>query len=320
MISLQIVCVGAVLALALYWFARRYLDYDVKREIRIFKKSFLCNRLRRRFLLYEIAVANVTLMRMILSPSFHPTPVLVTFTVPLRSDYTRTMLANSITLTPGTITVALEGDTYTVHCLDESLSAGMEDGVFVRMLRKNGGMTWKLLQKAYDILFWGALIVFAPLPDGLPDPRDFGSQDLGQDRVDQYDWYDNNHYARDFLRPSRPELSGGRLHHLCNAELYLRHCADEDLHGRSCGARAEKSPRRGRTIRLRGRCAVIWEWIRFAVAAAFIVSGLVFELISVIGVYRFKYVLNRMHAAAMGDTLGISLCADRTDGNSRHQL
>ncbi|MDD6274461.1 MAG: monovalent cation/H(+) antiporter subunit G [Clostridiaceae bacterium] len=52
---------------------------------------------------------------------------------------------------------------------------------------------------------------------------------------------------------------------------------------------------------------MIWEWIRFSVAAVFIISGLVFELLAVFGVYRLKYVLNRMHAAAMGDTLGISL-------------
>lgn len=52
---------------------------------------------------------------------------------------------------------------------------------------------------------------------------------------------------------------------------------------------------------------MIWEWVRFAVAALLIISGLVFELIAVFGVYRLKYVLNRMHAAAMGDTLGISL-------------
>lgn len=135
MISLQIVCVGAVLAIFLYWFAWRYLDYDVKREIRILKKIFyLIGYVG--VLLYEIAVANVMVMRMILSPSFHPSPVLVTFTAPLCSDYARTMLANSITLTPGTITVSLEGDTYTVHCLDESLSSGMEASVFVRMLRK----------------------------------------------------------------------------------------------------------------------------------------------------------------------------------------
>ena len=52
---------------------------------------------------------------------------------------------------------------------------------------------------------------------------------------------------------------------------------------------------------------MIWEWIRFSVAAVFIISGLVFGLLAVFGVYRLKYVLNRMHAAAMGDTLGISL-------------
>lgn len=135
MVSLQIVCVGAILAVFLYWFAWRYLGYDVKREYRIFKKFFYVIGYAG-VLIYEIAVANVAVMRMILSPAFEPSPVLVTFTAPLRSDYARTMLANSITLTPGTITVSVEGDTYTVHCLDESLSAGMEDGVFVKMLRK----------------------------------------------------------------------------------------------------------------------------------------------------------------------------------------
>ena len=47
------------------------------------------------------------------------------------------------------------------------------------------------------------------------------------------------------------------------------------------------------------------EWLRFLLAAALILSGLVVMCLGVIGVYRFKYVLNRMHAAAMNDTLGI---------------
>ncbi len=49
------------------------------------------------------------------------------------------------------------------------------------------------------------------------------------------------------------------------------------------------------------------EWIQFIVGAALILAGLVIFILSVIGVYRFKYVLNRMHAAAMGDTLGLLL-------------
>ena len=135
MISWQIVIVGAILAILLYLFARRYLDFDIKREFHVVKKlGYVFAYVG--ILLYEIAVANVAVMRMILSPTFTPSPVLVTFTVPLYSDYARTMLANSITLTPGTITVSLEDDTYTVHCLDKSLSTGMEDGIFVKMLKK----------------------------------------------------------------------------------------------------------------------------------------------------------------------------------------
>jgi len=49
------------------------------------------------------------------------------------------------------------------------------------------------------------------------------------------------------------------------------------------------------------------EWIRFILSAALIISGLVVMCLGVIGVYRFKYVLNRMHAAAMNDTMGIGL-------------
>jgi len=47
------------------------------------------------------------------------------------------------------------------------------------------------------------------------------------------------------------------------------------------------------------------EWIRFFAAAAFLILGLVVMCLGVIGAYRFKYVLNRMHAAAMNDTMGI---------------
>lgn len=49
------------------------------------------------------------------------------------------------------------------------------------------------------------------------------------------------------------------------------------------------------------------EWIRFILCAALIISGLAVMCLGVIGVYRFKYVLNRMHAAAMNDTMGIGM-------------
>jgi len=47
------------------------------------------------------------------------------------------------------------------------------------------------------------------------------------------------------------------------------------------------------------------ETLRFILCALLIGIGLVFEICAVIGVFRFHYVLNRMHAAALGDTMGI---------------
>ena len=47
--------------------------------------------------------------------------------------------------------------------------------------------------------------------------------------------------------------------------------------------------------------------VREIIAAICIIAGLVLFLLSIFGVYRLKYVLNRMHAAALGDTLGLFL-------------
>lgn len=52
---------------------------------------------------------------------------------------------------------------------------------------------------------------------------------------------------------------------------------------------------------------MIWEWIRFGVGTAVLCIGLITFALEVFGVYRFHFVLNRMHAAAMGDTLGIGI-------------
>lgn len=46
-------------------------------------------------------------------------------------------------------------------------------------------------------------------------------------------------------------------------------------------------------------------WLQLIFGGAFIVIGIMTLCLAVFGVYRFHYVLNRMHAAAMGDSLGI---------------
>ena len=50
----------------------------------------------------------------------------------------------------------------------------------------------------------------------------------------------------------------------------------------------------------------ILEWIRFIAGVILLLIGMAIFLLQLFGVFKFKYVLNRMHAAAMGDTLGIA--------------
>lgn len=50
----------------------------------------------------------------------------------------------------------------------------------------------------------------------------------------------------------------------------------------------------------------VWEWIRLIAGGILLMCGLIIFLIEMYGVFHFKYVLNRMHAAALGDTMGIT--------------
>lgn len=52
----------------------------------------------------------------------------------------------------------------------------------------------------------------------------------------------------------------------------------------------------------------VFEYVRLIVGCVFLIFGLVIFFTEIFGVFHFRYVLNRMHAAAMGDTLGIGSC------------
>lgn len=49
------------------------------------------------------------------------------------------------------------------------------------------------------------------------------------------------------------------------------------------------------------------EWIRFGIGTTLLAVGLITFALELFAVFRFKYVLNRMQVAAMGDTLGIGI-------------
>ncbi len=134
-ITTEILIFGVVIAAAMFWFVCKFMDYSLKKELKLYRKVgfFLWYFL---ILLKEIIKANLEIIPRIYTVEEAMEPVIVKFRVNLKSDLARVLLANSITLTPGTITVSLEENEYTVHCLDESLAEGLESSVFVKLLEK----------------------------------------------------------------------------------------------------------------------------------------------------------------------------------------
>lgn len=133
--TLEIALFGVIVAAALFAFTCKFMDYSVEKEKRLIKHvSYLLRYVG--ILIVEIVKANFSVIHLILTEKEEAEPVLVTFQADLDTPMGRSALANAITLTPGTITVLLEDNTYTVHCLDESFAEGMDQSAFVDMIKK----------------------------------------------------------------------------------------------------------------------------------------------------------------------------------------
>ena len=120
-VTAEIVCFGVVITAALYLLMLRALGWSLQKDIRLLRSAPI-------FLLY--------LLNLALKPGEHPEPVLVEFRSGLERESLNVLLANSITLTPGTITVFQEQDRFLIHALRKEYAEGLEDSSFVRLLRR----------------------------------------------------------------------------------------------------------------------------------------------------------------------------------------
>jgi len=82
------------------------------------------------WLLGQIVLANLNILKLAFSPKTKVDPVIVHRKTRLQSDFARYLLAQSITLTPGTVTVKIDDDELVVHAINheaaDSLNGSME--------------------------------------------------------------------------------------------------------------------------------------------------------------------------------------------------
>ncbi len=132
-LTLEIALFGIGIAGIVYLFACKFMDFSIQKDIACIKKAgIFCWFVLALFI--EIVKANLVTAKWILSTRYEVEPVLVTFTMHFKTDIARVLYANSITLTPGTITVKQEGNTYTVHALERSYTDDINGGKIAEIL------------------------------------------------------------------------------------------------------------------------------------------------------------------------------------------
>lgn len=124
---------GAAIALLAMAFSCTACGWSLKREKRLYLAAprilaYLGT------LVWEIIRANLKTFRVVWAG--RPDPVIRTIHTGLRTRMGIMMLANSITLTPGTITLECRGDELTVHCLTAGMAEGLDDTVFEKKLKR----------------------------------------------------------------------------------------------------------------------------------------------------------------------------------------
>jgi multicomponent Na+:H+ antiporter subunit E len=137
-LSIEIAVTGVIISIAVYRFACVHMRYKPATDRKLLRN--MLRGIRYAFILiWETSKANVAVFRIVFSRTIEIEPRLIYFRTNLRTNVARVALANSITLTPGTITVALNDGLFCVHCLSGKMAEGLEDSVFIRELQKFEG-------------------------------------------------------------------------------------------------------------------------------------------------------------------------------------
>ena len=76
----------------------------------------------------EITKSNWDVVRLVLDPKLPITPTMVWVPATQRTDVGKVIYANSITLTPGTVSVEIENDRILVHAITREAAEGLESG------------------------------------------------------------------------------------------------------------------------------------------------------------------------------------------------
>lgn len=131
------VVVGTLVCIVIFIFNKDLLNVQKKNNnTYIFISNLKYSFLYIAVLIKEIFKSNFHVAMIVLSPKLNISTSIVTINTKLKSDFNKTVLANSITLTPGTLTLDMKDDKLVIHCLDDQSAKSVKNNSFERILLK----------------------------------------------------------------------------------------------------------------------------------------------------------------------------------------
>jgi multicomponent Na+:H+ antiporter subunit E len=132
--TVEIILVGAAVSAALTCFTRKIFPDTPRLTWNVLRHlpngfGYLV------YLVIQVIYSNLQVIRLILKPGVGH-PKLVWFSTGLRYDLSRLALANSITLTPGTVTASLGKNIICVYALRPEFSQGLKESGFAKRLKQ----------------------------------------------------------------------------------------------------------------------------------------------------------------------------------------
>ncbi len=120
--ELMEVLLGGIAALILSFIISKHVNYSFGFSIiiQLFKFVFVYIPV----FLYKLVIANFDMAYRVLSPKLPINPKIVKVPTDLKSDFSKLVLANSITLTPGTLSLDVEEDGILVHWVNAKGESG----------------------------------------------------------------------------------------------------------------------------------------------------------------------------------------------------
>ncbi|MGH4049951.1 MAG: Na+/H+ antiporter subunit E [Clostridium sp.] len=131
--KVETICIGIIIGLLVRSFNK---DWPYSNSPLKLKKNIILWIYYIIIFLKEMLVSNLHVAKIVLSPQIIISPQIVIIKTKIKSDFHKTIFANSTTLTPGTLTISIDEDKIAVHCLCDEFAEDITNSTFEKLILK----------------------------------------------------------------------------------------------------------------------------------------------------------------------------------------